>query len=547
MALFLCMTLLFSGCGAKKVEETAKVTESAEMTQAAEGAEGTGGIKETQEAEETDESGAVRSTQATENIEATEDFEEARSTETAQRMTQGKGISSGTKSNTGTGKFATPATSGALQVVGAQLCDENGNPVQLRGLSTHGIGWFPEYVNSELFSQFRNEWNVNVIRLAMYTAEGAGYCTGGDSACLKELIDTGVKAATENDMYVIIDWHILSDGNPQTYQSQAMDFFAEMSEKYAKNNNVLYEICNEPNGGTSWSAITAYAEEIIPVIRENDPDAVIIVGTPTWSQDVDQAVKDPLAEGDNIMYALHFYAATHKEALRSKMTAATEAGLPIFVTEYGICDASGNGAIDYDSANQWVESLNEYGISYCAWSICNKNETCSIFKSSCQKTKDMTEADLSESGSWQYQMLSKGNGSMAASALQENSKNTSKQQENQTQNQETPEKIPSSKKIADGTLEITATVTGSWQSNGKTFYQYAVSIQNNGDTDVNGWAVDLSFNETLTLTDQWNGDYTTNGNLLHISGKEYNSTIPAGGSVSDVGFIVSGSSNLAIQ
>ena len=130
---------------------------------------------------------------------------------------------------------------------------------------------------------------------------------------------------------------------------------------------------------------------------------------------------------------------------------------------------------------------------------------------------------------------------MAEKTLQENSKNTSNQQENQTQNQETP------KKTADGALEITATITGSWQSDGKTFYQYAVMLQNNGDTDVEGWEVDLSFNETLTLTDQWNGNYTTNGNLLHISGKEYNSTIPAGGSVSDVGFIVSGSSSLAIQ
>lgn len=491
MALFLCMALLFSGCGTKNTEETAKATESAEVAPSAE-------------------------------------------------ETQGKDTSLGTKSNTKNVELATPATSGALQVVGAQLCDESGNPVQLRGLSTHGIGWFPEYVNSELFSQFRNEWNVNVVRLAMYTAEGAGYCTGGDTTYLKELIDTGVKAATDNDMYVIIDWHILSDGNPQTYQSQAMDFFAEMSEKYGKNNNVLYEICNEPNGGTSWSTIKAYAKEIIPVIREHDPDAVIIVGTPTWSQDVDQAVKDPLAEEDNIMYALHFYAATHKESLRSKMAAAIEAGLPIFVTEYGICDASGNGAIDYDSANQWVETMNVYGISYCAWSICNKNETCSIFKSSCQKTKDVTEEDLSESGRWQYEMLSKGNGSMAEKTLQENSKNTSKQ-ENQTQNQETP------KKTADGALEITATITGSWQSDGKTFYQYAVMLQNNGDTDVEGWEVDLSFNETLTLTDQWNGNYTTNGNLLHISGKEYNSTIPAGGSVSDVGFIVSGSSSLAIQ
>lgn len=519
MALFLCMALLFSGCGTKNTEETAKATESAEVAPPAEETEG---AEVAPSAEETEGTGEIKETQKAEE-------------------TQGKDTSLGTKSNTKNVELATPATSGTLQVVGAQLCDESGNPVQLRGLSTHGIGWFPEYVNSELFSQFRNEWNINVVRLAMYTAEGVGYCTGGDTTYLKELIDTGVKAATDNDMYVIIDWHILSDGNPQTYQSQAMDFFAEMSEKYAKNNNVLYEICNEPNGGTSWSTIKAYAKEIIPVIREHDPDAVIIVGTPTWSQDVDQAVKDPLAEEDNIMYALHFYAATHKESLRNKMTAAIEAGLPIFVTEYGICDASGNGAIDYDSANQWVETMNVYGISYCAWSICNKNETCSIFKSSCQKTKDVTEEDLSESGSWVYQMLSKGNGSMAEKTLQENSKNTSNQQENQTQNQETP------KKTADGALEITATITGSWQSDGKTFYQYAVMLQNNGATDVEGWEVDLSFNETLTLTDQWNGNYTTNGNLLHISGREYNSTIPAGGSVSDVGFIVSGSSSLAIQ
>ena len=142
-------------------------------------------------------------------------------------------------------------------------------------------------------------------------------------------------------MYAIIDWHILSDGNPQTHQSEAKTFFSEMSKEFAKNTNVLYEICNEPNGNTSWSQIKSYAQEVIPAIRKNDPDAVILVGTPNWSQYVDQAAADPIRGYDNIMYTLHFYADTHRDSLQSTMVSALSKGLPIFVSEYGICDASG--------------------------------------------------------------------------------------------------------------------------------------------------------------------------------------------------------------
>lgn len=175
---------------------------------------------------------------------------------------------------------AYPSISGALQVSGTKLTNKDGHAVQLKGISTHGLSWFPEYVNKECFRQLREEWNVNVIRLAMYTSEYGGYCSGGDQEALKELIRNGVEYASELDMYVILDWHILSDGNPNTYLDQARDFFQEMSQDYASRNNVLYEICNEPNGSTSWSDIKAYAEEIIPVIRNNDEDGIIIVGTP---------------------------------------------------------------------------------------------------------------------------------------------------------------------------------------------------------------------------------------------------------------------------
>jgi len=303
--------------------------------------------------------------------------------------------------------MATPSTSGALQVIGTKLCDRNGNPVMLRGLSTHGIAWFPDYVNEAAFKQFHEEWGVNVMRLAMYTAEYNGYCTGGDKAWLKSLVKNGVEYASQNDMYVIIDWHILSDGNPHTYKSEAIAFFQEMSATYASYNNVIYEICNEPNGGTSWSQIKAYAEEVIPVIRVNDKDAVIIVGTPNWCQYVKDAAADPITGYDNIMYALHFYAATHTDWLRNDMVSALNSGLPIFVSEYGICDASGNGAIDEYQANQWIELLNQHGVSYCGWNISNKGETSAIFGTWCNKKNGWTVEDLSQSGKWQYEMLIK--------------------------------------------------------------------------------------------------------------------------------------------
>lgn len=301
--------------------------------------------------------------------------------------------------------LAVPSVAGALHVEGTQLTDSHGNAVQLKGISTHGIAWFPGYINTECFGQLRQEWNANVIRLAMYTAEENGYCSGGDQEEQRRLVKEGVRCATENDMYVIIDWHILSDSNPNMHLEEAKAFFAEMSAEFAGYNNVLYEICNEPNGGTDWKTIKEYAEEVIPVIRENAAESIIIVGTPNWSQYVDQAAAEPIEGYANLMYTLHFYAATHKEELRNTMVSAVEAGLPVFVTEYGICDASGNGVLDIGQAELWVSTMNEYGISYAAWNLSNKNESSAILLPDCQKTSGFTEADLTESGKWLYRML----------------------------------------------------------------------------------------------------------------------------------------------
>ena len=288
---------------------------------------------------------------------------------------------------------------GALHVENGKLTDENGNTVQLYGMSTHGIAWFPQYINYDSFRTLRDDWNTNCIRLAMYTAEYGGYCAGGDKEQLKQLVRDGVSYATELGMYVIVDWHILSDCDPNQNKDEAIAFFREMAEAFADNDNVLYEICNEPNGGTSWDSIKSYAEEVIPVIRAQKPDAVILVGTPTWSQEIDKAAASPL-DDSNVMYTLHFYAGTHKDDLRNRLETCVQNGLPVFVSEFGMCDASGNGANDFVSTTKWLDLLNKYQISFCCWNLANKDESSSVFKASSTALSDWTDDDFNESGRW---------------------------------------------------------------------------------------------------------------------------------------------------
>lgn len=429
--------------------------------------------------------------------------------------------------------IAAPSTAGALHVEGTRLCGSDGTLVQLKGISTHGLAWFPDYVNEDCFRQLREEWKVNVIRLAMYTAESGGYCTDGDREALKKLIRDGVSYAESQDMYVIIDWHILSDSNPNTYLAEAKEFFSEMSAEYADAEHVLYEICNEPNGGTSWDEIKSYAEEVISVIRGNDENGVVLVGTPNWSQFVEEAAVDPITGYDNLMYTLHFYAATHTDDLRSRMTAALDAGLPIFVSEYGICDASGSGAVDEGQAEQWMKLLDERSVSCAAWNLSNKEETSALLKSSCGKTSGFEEGDLSDSGKWLYHMLTGERGQASS-----NEKKAVEGDLSQSESEDV---------LTDGVIEIRAGIKNNWEAEGRQVYQYDLVLKNISDKECTEWEIEIPFHSEITLSDGWNGDYAVQGSTLHITSKNYNGTIPAGGTVSDIGFIVSGGDGIVFQ
>ncbi len=455
---------------------------------------------------------------------------------------------------------------GALSVNGTQLVDTYGASYQLRGVSTHGLSWFPQYANQAAFRTMRDEWGVNVVRLAMYTAEYGGYCVGDENNRnnLKQLVYDSVDAATELGLYVIVDWHVLNDRDPNTYIDQAIAFFRETSERYASYGNVIYEICNEPNGGVSWQRIKTYAEQVIPVIRQQDEDAIIIVGTPTWSQDVDQAAANPIAGYENIMYTLHFYADTHRDSLRQKMVNAIAAGLPVFVSEFGICDASGNGAINAAEADKWVSTMDENGVSYCIWNLSNKSETSALLRSSTTATSGWTYDELSESGKWFVDMMGADHaiiGSSGGNAASQNGATGNSNGGNGTpsnggsgtisgtDNGSSANSSGSAQGVtsdASGSLQASVSLSNSWETDGKHYDQYTLELTNTSGAKVNGWTCEISFDHDMSVSQSWCGSFSANGSSLTITPESYNAAIEAGAAQGNIGFILESDAALTV-
>lgn len=282
---------------------------------------------------------------------------------------------------------------GKLKVVGTNIVDENNNTIQLKGISTHGIADYPQYVNKDTFKYLRDTYGVNLIRLAVYSED----YTKSQMKTIKD----GINFATELGMYVIVDWHTLKDNNPNKYKEIAKQFFIEIATEYKNNNNIIYEICNEPNGNVTWeNDIKPYAKEIIQSIRNITKDSIILCGTPDFCKQLKPILKSPIENEQNIMYTLHFYSATHKEGLRKELSNALDKGLPVFISEFGISEANGDGNINIQEANKWIELLNSKNISFVYWNLSNKDEKTAFLKSSTIKLRQWNYEELSEAGKW---------------------------------------------------------------------------------------------------------------------------------------------------
>lgn len=284
---------------------------------------------------------------------------------------------------------------GFLKVKGSTLVNQYNNEIQLRGLSSHGLQWYSDLITTENLQYLKENFNINVFRIAMYTAEN-GYINNKETIKQKAIEITDM--AISLDLYVIIDWHILSDGNPNMYKDEAKEFFDEFSNKYKNVPNVIYEICNEPNGqNVTWdNDIKPYAEEIIPIIRNNSPKSLIIVGTPNWCRDLDKVINNTL-NFDNVLYSCHFYAGSHLKEIKEKLQIAFDNKLPVFVSEWGTTNYTGDGNPYENESTELINILNENNISWVNWSFCNKNEGSAILMPSYNLNSNIDEY-LSESG-----------------------------------------------------------------------------------------------------------------------------------------------------
>ncbi len=293
---------------------------------------------------------------------------------------------------------AQPAkTNGNLSVKGTLLVNEKGEEIVLRGVSYGWHNWWPRFYNKESVKWLADDWKCTVVRAAMGVGPRGSYIDKKEWS--KEKIEAVVDGAIESGIYVIIDWH-----SHEIHQEEAVAFFAEMAEKYGKYPNVIYEIFNEPVND-SWEKVKSYSIEVIKAIREKDPDNIILVGSPHWDQDIHLVADDPITGYKNLMYTVHFYAATHGKELRDRSDYALKKGIPIFVSESAGMKADGNSAIDYKSWNTWIEWMEANKISWITWSVADKNETCSMLKQSASDTGNWDEDVLKESGIKTREML----------------------------------------------------------------------------------------------------------------------------------------------
>jgi endoglucanase len=297
---------------------------------------------------------------------------------------------------------------GRLAVSGNRMVNQYGDPVQLRGMSFFWsmAGEARGYYNADVVNWLADDWKVNVVRAAMavtnnWGADAQGYLYGnksGDKTNEQRAFDV-VDAAIAKGIYAIIDWHLES---PSTDTEKAKEFFEVVARKYKDRPNIIYEIFNEPTGNAaSWaSTVKPYAQTVVNAIRAIDPNNIIIIGTPTWCQNIDVATADPVS-GSNLVYAQHFYAASHKDSHRVKTgTAMNTNNKAVFVSEFGVCDALGDGMVDLNESTKWLDFLDSNKVSWANWSICNKSEAASALKPGTRVDGNWTANDLTESGTY---------------------------------------------------------------------------------------------------------------------------------------------------
>jgi endoglucanase len=295
---------------------------------------------------------------------------------------------------------------GQLRLEGTRLVDENGKPVQLKGMSAFWINWASgaRYANRDVVETLVDDWGCTVYRLPVGIEPDGAYIQ--NPVKYQEMVKDMVEACLEEGIYVIVDWHA---HDTLGFGKQEADFFKWLAESYGGYPNVIYELWNEPIK-QSWSdEIKPYTQKIIDeAIRPIDPDNIILAGSSNWSTDLHLCAADPL-NGRNIMYSLHFYAGTHTGWLMGRAEKAMEDGLPVFISEWGTSAADGgsNGDLYLSESRDWIDWMDQYRLSWCNWSVSDKKESSAALLPGANPLGGWSDGEISPSGRFIREMIRK--------------------------------------------------------------------------------------------------------------------------------------------
>jgi endoglucanase len=294
------------------------------------------------------------------------------------------------------------AINGQLRVCGTKLCNQHGNPIQLRGMSTHGLQWYSQCIKDSSLDALAGDWNADILRISMYIQEG-GYQTNPRK--FTDLVHKIIDQVTARGMYALVDWHMLDPGDPNYNFNRAKTFFTEIADRHKGKNNILYEVANEPSG-VSWSTVKSYAQKIIPVIRAKDSDGIVLVGTRAWSSlgvsdggNEEEVINNPVS-ASNIMYTFHFYAASHGTEYLNALRNASDR-IPMFVTEFGTQTYTGDGGNNFAQSQKYIDLMASKKISWTNWNFSDDERSGAVFKDgTCAGNSFTGTSRLKPAGVW---------------------------------------------------------------------------------------------------------------------------------------------------
>lgn len=281
------------------------------------------------------------------------------------------------------------STYGELKANGSKLsgsCPQYANSaVQVKGMSlfwSSAADSATTFYNESAINLMVKEMNIEVIRFAMGVKndefdKGRGYLTGGEDL-QKAMLMNVVNAAIDNDIYVIIDWHIES-GNG--YTSDAVKFFEFAAQKYGSYNNVIFEVWNEPKDGASMGTVASHANSVISAIRKYS-DNLVLIGSPEWSSHPEECASASISDSKkNYACTLHFYADSHSASgdYANRANQAIGNNVPVFASEWGTVNANGNGGANQSASQAWINWMNDKKVSWANWSASAVNEGSAAF------------------------------------------------------------------------------------------------------------------------------------------------------------------------